>query len=318
MTDETSDAAASAAPDDEPAASEAPVPEPPPELPEWRKMWNFGDPAGTAQRFQEAIAAGEAAGDTAYVLIVTTQLARTQGLQRKFDEAHAILDRVQAQLDGAPAEVRIRYLLERGRAFNSSGSPETSAPLFEQAWQVGVDCGQEMLAIDAAHMLAIVLPPEQQVVWSEKAMALAESSSDERCKGWLGPLYNNTGWTYHDMGQLEKALALWEKSLAFRQAQGAQEETFIARWTVARCWRSMGRHQDALAEQKSVLDDRAAAGMPSKGYCEEEIAENLLALGRADEAREWFGKAWDLLKDDKWMQADEADRLARMKELGGR
>lgn len=298
---------------DRPAEAAAPA-----ELPDWRKMWNFGDPAGTAARFEECIAAGEAAGDETYVLIVTTQLARTHGLRRDFERAHETLDGVEARLDTADPEVRVRYLLERGRAINSSGSPAESVPLFEQAWEVALASGLDLLAVDAAHMQAIVLPPEEQVLWSEKAMALAEASDDPGCRGWLGPLYNNTGWTYHGMGELQKALALWEKSLAFRQAQGAPEETFIARWTIARCWRSMGRYQDALAEQKAVLDERAAAGRPSKGYCEEEIGESLLALGRADEATEWFGRAYDLLKDDPWMQADEAARLERMKDLGGR
>jgi tetratricopeptide (TPR) repeat protein len=294
------------------------LPAPGPELPEWRKMWNFGDPAGTAERFEEAIAAGEAAGDREYVLIVTTQLARTQGLQRDFDRAHEILDGVETELEGRSAELRMRYLLERGRTTNSSGSPEKSVPYFEEAWEVGLKNGEDVLAVDAAHMLAIVLPGDQQLAWSEKAMALAEASNDERCKGWLGPLYQNTGWTYHNMGDLEKALATWQKCLAYHQERDNTEQIWVARWLVARCWRSMGRYQDALAEQKSILDDRVAAGSPGKGYCEEEIGENLWALGRREEARDWYGKAWDLLKDDKWMQSDDAERLARMKERGGR
>ena len=310
---------ATGAPPTEPGAGSSVEPAPAEaRLPDWRKMWDFNDGAATEQRFVDAIDAGEKAGDTEYVLIVTTQLARSQGLQRKFDQAHATLDDVEARMDGASPEVRMRYRLERGRAFNSAGSPEESVPLFEEAWGIGAESGEDLLAIDAAHMLAIALPGGEQLPWSEKAIALAESSEDPRCKGWLGPLYNNTGWTYHDLGEFEKALALWEKSLAFRQEQGAVEEVFIARWAIARCWRSMGRYQDALAEQKSILDDRVAADRPSEGYCEEEIGENLYALGRKDEARVWFGQAWDLLHDDGWMQADEAERLARMKELGGR
>jgi len=300
---------------DTPAASEAQRAEP---LPDWRKMWDFGDPAASEARFREAVAAGEAAGDATYVAVLLTQLGRTQGLQRRFDDAHATLDRVEGMLGGLGPEVRVRYLLERGRTLNSSGRAPESVPLFEEAWEVARAAGLDALALDAAHMLGIALPSDRQLAWAERAIALAEASEDPRCKVWLGPLYNNTGWTYHDLGRYDDALAIWEKSLAFRQQQGAAEETFIARWTIARCWRSMGRHQDALAEQQSVLTDRAAAGMPSTGYCEEEIGENLLALGRDDEARAWFGKAWDLLKDDAWLQADESERLARMKQLGGR
>ena len=302
------------------AAAELPpvAEEPEVELPDWRKMWDFRDPAASGQRFREAIEAGEDAGDEEYVLIVTTQLARTQGLQRNFEEAHETLDGVEEELEGRSVELRMRYLLERGRTINSSGDPGASALLFEDAWKLGQGAGLDPLTADAGHMLAIVLPPRNALEWSERTMKFCEDSEDERCKGWLGPLYNNTGWTYHGKGDYEKALELWEKSLAFREKQGAEEQIFIARWTVARCYRSMERYQDALALQNQLREDRAAAGNPGKGYVEEEIGENLLALGRDDEAKPWFGKAWDMLHTDAWLQAEEPERLARLKELGGR
>lgn len=287
-------------------------------LPEWRKMWNFGDPAGTEAHFREALAAGEKAGDAEYVMIVTTQLGRAQGLQRRFDDAHDTLDSVEAQLDGASAEVRVRYLLERGRVLNSSGSPETSVPLFEEAWRVGQGAGIDPLTADAGHMLGIVLPPDEALAWSERTMAFCESSADEGCKSWLGPLYNNTGWTHHDRGDYDKALALWEKSLAFREEQGAPDPVFIARWTIGRCYRSLGRIEEALALQRQLHSDRAAADSPGQGYVEEEIGECYLALGQADEAKPWFAEAYDMLHTDEWLQAEEPERLARLKDLGGR
>jgi len=285
-------------------------------LPDWRKMWDFGDPAATEARFREAVAAGEEAGDAEYVLVVTTQLGRSQGLQRRFDEAHATLDAVEAQLDGASSEVRMRHLLERGRTLNSSGGAEASAPLFEEAWRLGQDAGLDALTADAGHMLAIVRPPDEALAWSERTMAFCESSADEGCRRWLGPLYNNTGWTYHDDGDYEKALALWEKSLAFREEQGAQEPIFIARWTIGRCYRSLGRLDEALELQRQLHDDRAAAGAPGSGYVEEELGECLLALGRGKEATPWFAKAYEMLHTDEWLQAEEPERLARLKELG--
>jgi tetratricopeptide (TPR) repeat protein len=289
-----------------------------PALPEWRKMWNFGDPAGTEARFREAIAAGEDAGDEEYVLIVTTQLARTQGLQRNWKAAHETLDEVEEELEGRSVELRMRYLLERGRTLNSSGDPGASALLFEDAWALGQGADEDVLTADAGHMLAIVLPPRNALEWAEKTMQFCEDSPDERCQGWLGPLYNNTGWTYHDKGDYEKALELWEKSLTFREAQGAPDPIFISRWTIGRCYRSMARYQDALALQHQLHEDRAAAGNPGKGYVEEEIGECLLALDRADDAKPWFAKAYDMLSKSDWFVAEEPERLARIKELGGR
>ena len=41
----------------------------------------------------------------------------------------------------APARVRLRYLLERGRVLNSSGKPDEARPLFLQAWELGTQPG---------------------------------------------------------------------------------------------------------------------------------------------------------------------------------
>ena len=57
-----------------------------------------------------------------------TQIARTEGLQREFEEAHAILDTVEAMLTDEMGVPRIRYLLERGRVYNSSNQREKSKP----------------------------------------------------------------------------------------------------------------------------------------------------------------------------------------------
>jgi len=110
---------------------------------------------------------------------------------------------------------------------------------------------------------------------------------------------------------------LWEKSLAFREKQGAENPTFISRWTIGRCYRSMERFQDALALQHQLHEDRAAAGNPGKGYVEEEIGECLLALGRGDDARPWFKTAHEMLRTDEWFKAEEPERLARLGRLGG-
>ena len=287
------------------------------ELPDWRAMWDFSDPAGSATKFREAIAAGESAGDEEYVLIVQTQLGRTEGLQRNFDAAHAILDAIEPKLEGASLELKMRYLLERGRALNSAGDPAASAPLFEEAWNMGQGAELDHLTADAGHMLGIVMKGEQALEWADRTMAFCEATDDERCKGWLGPLYNNTGWTYHDMGEYDKTLELWQKGVAFHEAKQSGEPLFIARWTVGRCYRSMGRLEEALASQQQLMADRKAAGSSNDAYVAEEIGECLLALERGEEAKPFFAKAYDKLHTDEWLVAEEPERLARLKELGG-
>jgi hypothetical protein len=50
------------------------------------KLWNFNDPAESERKFRALPPDAE----------VQTQIARAQGLQRKFDEAHKTLDAVVA------------------------------------------------------------------------------------------------------------------------------------------------------------------------------------------------------------------------------
>ncbi|MCP5022553.1 MAG: tetratricopeptide repeat protein [bacterium] len=285
-------------------------------LPNWRAMWNFGDPAGTEEKFREALNEGIAAQDQEYIWVVTTQLARTLGMQRKFADADAILDGIRGDLDKASIEVNLRYLLERGRVLNSSGKAEESIPVFEAAWNMGQGKEQDPLTADAGHMLGIAAKGEAAIEWAHRTMGFCEASPDERCKGWLGPLYNNTGWTLHDQSNFEGALELWEKSLTFNQTKGDTNTIFISRWTIARCYRSMGRMDEALAEQLSLHKDRATAGDPGMGYIEEELGELYLALNNPKEARPWFSKAYEMLGKDEWLKAEEPERLERLKKLG--
>jgi tetratricopeptide (TPR) repeat protein len=299
-----------------PAYKEVSMSEEAVQLPDFDAMWDYNDPSGTEMKLREVLPQAEASGDLSYHAQLLTQIARTQGLQRKFEEAHKTLDVVEAMLTEDLVVARIRYLLERGRVFNSAKDREKARPLFLEAWEVGVAAGEDDYALDAAHMMAIVDPPEQQLVWAGKAMDLAEKTTDERAKRWLGPLYNNTGWTYHDMGQFDKALEMFEKSLAFRQERKDEEGIRIAKWTIARTYRSLGRVEEALEMQKALLLQREAEGLAPSGYVYEELAECLLLLGRADEARTYFKQAYDILSEDQWLVANEADRLQRLKQLG--
>jgi tetratricopeptide (TPR) repeat protein len=61
-------------------------------------LWNFDDAAQTEERFQKLIAEIDNDADTGWAIELLTQLARAQGLQRKFAEAHATLDLAQSAL----------------------------------------------------------------------------------------------------------------------------------------------------------------------------------------------------------------------------
>jgi tetratricopeptide (TPR) repeat protein len=225
------------------------------------------------------------------------------------------LDEVEPQLAGDLLRAHVRYLLERGRAFNSAGKKEQAQPLFLKAFEEAVAAGEEFHAIDAAHMMAIVEPPDEQINWNLKALELTEKTTDPRAAKWKGALYNNLGWTYHAMGDYNRAMELFQKGVEFRASQGKPVPYRIAKWTVARCLRSLGRVEEALAAQRELLTEWEAAGQTGP-YVLEEMGECLLLLNRTEEARSYFARAHEELSKDTWLVNNEPERLARLKQLG--
>jgi len=288
------------------------------ELPSFDALWNFDDPAGTETRFRELLAKAKESADPGYAAELQTQIARTQGLQQKFDEAHATLDRVDASLKPDMKTAKVRSLLERGRVFNSSGKAKESIPIFKEALRVAQESGLENYAIDAVHMLGIAEKGRESLNWNLEAIRLAEAAKDPKARRWLGPLYNNTGWTYFDMGQYAEALKLFERDIEFRRQSATNVEVGIARWSAAKMLRHLGRVDESLKLQMELLEDPDRKNNDSEGYTREEIGECLLLLKRSGEAGPYFARAWELLHNDPWLSRDEPDRLARLKRLGGK
>ena len=278
-------------------------------------LWDYDHPNKSEAAFRRALETLDRQADPALRLELLTQIARAQGLQRHFDEAHATLDTVEAQLDRAPPRARVRYLLERGRVYNSSGQPERAQPYFGEAWELASTAGEDILAIDAAHMLAIIAPPEASLEWNQHALELAEHSSAPRALHWRSTLYNNIGWAYHDAGDYEQALATFQKATASRRAEGDPALIRIAVWAEARTLRSLGHVEEALALQQELLREFDALG-EQDGYVYEELAECLATLGRDDEARPYFAHAYETLSRDPWLAESEPARLERLRDLG--
>jgi tetratricopeptide (TPR) repeat protein len=205
--------------------------------------------------------------------------------------------------------VEVRYLLERGRAFNSAKQPEKALLYFSQASALAERIGADYFTVDALHMLAIAAPAEAQLDWNLKAIDYAQRSTDERARGWLASLYNNTGWSLFDAGRYAEALDLFQKAVPLREQKGDADSTRIAKWCVAKALRYLGSVEEALAMHMAAAND--------EGFRDEEIAECLLALGRGDEARPHFAIAYDKLSKIDWVAEDSA-RIARLKELAAR
>lgn len=270
-------------------------------------MWNFGDPEQSELRF--AAFAARAQGELAECS--RTQQARAIGLQRRFDEALALLDAMGERNPDPGNELAVRMELERGRVINSSGLPADSIVHFEQSWEVASKNGLDGLAVDAAHMLGIVVEGDGGMEWNERALALAVSSEQPDANKWRGSLFNNMGWSYHEGGKFDRALELFEGALDLRIREGKQENIRIARWCIGRCLRSLGRLEDALTIQRELETDPKA-----DGFVYEELGECLLAQRKQNEAKPNFARAHEMLSKDAWLAANEPDRLSRLLSLG--
>lgn len=274
-------------------------------------IWDYRDPAGTETRFRELLA--ETPDDGELQAAVLSQIARTHSLRRNFDEAHQLLDEAESLANAETPKANVLIGLERGRTYNSNGQADAALTHFRRAFQLSDQHHYDDLAVDASHMLGIAESDVRGERWTRIAMVIAETSDNAQAHRWLGSLYNNLGWSLFERGELDEALMLFTKGVDFRKAQDQTTEWQIARWTVARTHREMGRHEEALAEQLALLQE-AGDDPGQAGYIHEELAELYLLL-KDPAAGTHFAKAYDWLSKDAWRVANEPERLARLKQL---
>ncbi len=273
-------------------------------------LWEYEDPELSESQFRAA--AERAKGDERLELV--TQIARTHSLRGQFAEAHSVLDGIEKEIARAGSRARARYLLERGRTFNSAGESSQARTLFADAWELAEAHGLAGLAVDAAHMLAIVLSGTPEAIeWSERGLDLARKSADRKARALIPAMLNNAAWDLHKAQRYDEALALFREAQTEWEQQGRAAQIQVARWSVGRCLRSLMRFQEALSIQRGLEAEHAQAGTKD-GYVFEEIAENLAALGNAAEAAPWFRRAYGALSGDPWFVENEPERLLRLKE----
>lgn len=227
------------------------------------ELWDFDDPAASERRMLEAARSPERT--PAERAELATQHARALGLQGRFDEADAVLDRINFD---SPA-VATRILLERGRLRNSAGRPAEAVPLFTGAASIAARVGLTFLEVDALHMLAIADAPRAEQ-WSSEGLTALERAADDRTRRWAVALHNNLGWSFHDAQQYDEALEHFAIAVEAAHRFGGEDQRFSARWAFARCLRSLGRIGEALALQRDLAAERPD---------DEAVAEELAILG---------------------------------------
>jgi len=126
--------------------------------------------------------------------------------------------------------------------------------------------GSPFLVLDALHMLALNDAGHEEE-WATEGFDVLDGARDPRVLRWGVALHNNLGWTLHDSGRLTGALMQFEQAVEAADAYGTAEQRHVARWSVARCLRSLGRTDEALALQRELAAER-----PDDPYVKAELA----------------------------------------------
>jgi tetratricopeptide (TPR) repeat protein len=272
-------------------------PTPPPVVPDLAALWDFGQPAVSEQRFRERLAGAQ--GDAAIVL--QTQIARSFGLRKRFEEARAVLLPLRPALDRAGAEARVRWHLEWGRSWASAthghGLPteadrETARLAFRTAADLARVAGLDGLAVDALHMLPFTTTDHaQDLAWTREALAFALASAQPDARRWEASLRNNLGIALNELQRPAEALDEYQAALALLERNGASPgRQRVGHWMVAHTLRRLGRLDEAFVIQQRLERENAAAGTPDR-YVFEELALLHKARGEAALAAEYEGKA---------------------------
>ncbi len=113
---------------------------------------------------------------------VRTQVARALGLQRKFADAHALLDGIETDMKRLPTHVRVPHI-----CWNAVAPSTRPARRNARCRSSPKRCGRrkpitdEYYAVDAAHMLGIAAPAAERLGWNLKALC-ARGSRDRSAR----------------------------------------------------------------------------------------------------------------------------------------
>jgi hypothetical protein len=276
------------------------------------RLWDYDHPDKTEQKFRDLLPKIKMLGDASLLLQLQTQIARCQGLRGKFEDAHRTLDEVEKQLTDDHPVARVRYLLERGRVFNSSDHPDKAKPLFAAAWERANATKEIGFAIDAAHMIAIAESDvSKQIEWNLKGLTLVEKDSKQ--ERWLPSLWNNLGESYRLNQQYDKALECFEKRAQWFRDRKREPDIYNLK-DIARMNRLLKKAELGLKTIEPVAKDLASKKTPD-GYISAEYGQCLMALGRKDEAKPYLVEAYKILSKDEYMVKYEQAELQQIKTL---
>ncbi len=254
-------------------------------------------------------------------LQILSQIALAQAMQKKFQEAHLLLNKTESMFLPNYKLAEIRILLERGRVYHQENMARKALQFFKKSYKLSKQYSFDFHTIDAAHMIAIVLKdPTKKIQWNNLAINFAKTTNDKKGSNWLGALYNNIAQNYLEANLYEDAIQAFKLCKKYGKIQNDHIVIRTAKWGIARTLRSLGLLNKALSIQKQLLKEYEE--IPKKS----QIPAELIRTGRGlvyeelTEIYQTFMKKFasladaDLSQDPGFIKL-EPKRLAKMKRL---
>jgi tetratricopeptide (TPR) repeat protein len=239
------------------------------------EMFNAGDYAKAGELFERIATSADETGDTEAFVEASAMRARSHLAVGDADKGRPWLSRAKGMASRSVPSGWSRYMAVKGRFEWKDGDNESASRTFRELFDY---CEEHELwerAVDAANMVSITGDESLKLDWSLRGIEMAERGD---MTGWLGPLWNNLGWNYHDAGRYEEALDALVKARDYHYMKEAELPRLIADYSVAHVKMKQGRLEEAQSEMLSVL----------------EWATRLSAEGN-EGAVEWMGFGrWDL------------------------
>lgn len=286
-------------------------------------LWALGDPIVIEKNLRELLPQAREFQDSSIYLQILSQVALTQALQQKFDEAHRTLNDAEQLLTPEQDLARVRILLERGRIFQQAEEIVKAKPLFLASYELSSKNHFDYHTINAAHMIAIIEDRvDEKIKWNQLAIELAQKTDDSNASRWVGSLYNNLGHNYMEAVDFGKALDVFSHALKIREQEAYVPNIRVAKWQVAKALRLLGRLNEAeailcpLLAEYDILSKNNNLDLPFemfkllRGWVYEELAEIYHA-----KASSYAIFAYDDLSKNSMFNKTESKRLERLKQI---
>lgn len=248
------------------------------------------------QDYKGALAAAEREGSAQVRVEALSQIARCHSILGELDQGELWLAKAAPLATPDEPLGWSRYLGVRGIFERERGDKESAKATFGEMYRYCVDRELFRRAVDAAHHIAIVAPPEEQIEWAMRGIEAAERLGDE---GWLAVLWNNLGVTYEDLKRYNDAVAAYLQARDYHYRAGSDFSKMAADWAVGHAYRLAGDFPQAMNWLPKTLRwaERRYAVEPGPstaewiGYCEEDLGEALIGLGKRQEGLEHLRRA---------------------------